>query len=119
MEYGHIRVDYPIIKDDEGNITKGVVDGNYAVIVLNRPDRLNALTEQTVSEITHALRGFEVDVNVRAVVIRGTKDFPCKPIFSNHLSATKAALASHPESSIIAIPKYKRKMLGIKTAALV
>ena len=82
MEYGHIRVDYPIIKDDEGNITKGTIDGNYAVIVLNRPDRLNALTEQTVSEITHALRGFEVDSNVRAVVIRGTKDFTKKPAFS-------------------------------------
>ncbi len=82
MEYGHIRVDYPIIKDDEGNITEGVIDGNYAVIVLNRPDRLNALTEQTVSEVTHALRGFEVDSNVRAVVIRGTKDFTKKPAFS-------------------------------------
>ena len=83
MEYGHIKVEYPTAKDKDGNVIReGTVDGNYAVIVLNRPDRLNALTEQTVSEITHALREFEIDSSVRAVVIRGTKDFTKKPAFS-------------------------------------
>lgn len=83
MEYEHIKVEYPTVKDKDGNVVReGTIDGNYAVIILNRPDRLNALTEQTVSEITHALRGFEVDLSVRAVVIRGTKDFTKKPAFS-------------------------------------
>jgi len=83
MEYEHIKVELPTEYDKDGNVVRqGTVDGNYAIIILNRPDRLNALTEQTVSEITHALRGFEIDSSVRAVVIRGTKDFTKKPAFS-------------------------------------
>ncbi len=83
MDYEHIKVELPTVLDKDGNVERqGTVDGNYAKIILNRPDRLNALTEQTVSEISHALREFEVDSSVRAVVIRGTKDFTKKPAFS-------------------------------------
>jgi enoyl-CoA hydratase/carnithine racemase len=83
MAYEHIKIEYPTTLDKEGNVVReGTVDGNYAVIVINRPDRLNALTTQTLSEITGALRELELDPSVRAVVIRGTKDFTKKPAFS-------------------------------------
>ncbi|MFX0018062.1 MAG: enoyl-CoA hydratase-related protein [Promethearchaeota archaeon] len=82
-KFEHIKIDWPTLKDDEGNIIrKGTIDGNYAVISINRPDRLNALTEQTVAEISRALRILQLDLSVRAVVLRGTKDFTKKPAFS-------------------------------------
>ncbi|MFW9896964.1 MAG: enoyl-CoA hydratase/isomerase family protein [Candidatus Thorarchaeota archaeon] len=56
--------------------------GNYAVISINRPDKLNALQNRTLYEIAKALEKVEVDQSVRCVVIRGTKDFTKKPSFS-------------------------------------
>lgn len=82
-KFEHIKIDWPPLKDDEGNVIReGTIDGNYAVISINRPDRLNALTEQTVAEISRALRIMEMDGSIRAVVLRGTKDFTKKPAFS-------------------------------------
>jgi enoyl-CoA hydratase/carnithine racemase len=82
-KFEHIKIDWPTVKDDDGNVIReGTIDGNYAVISMNRPDRLNALTEQTVAEISGALRLMELDHSVRAVVLRGTKDFTKKPAFS-------------------------------------
>jgi len=82
-KFEHIKIDWPPLKDEEGNmIREGTIDGNYAVISINRPDRLNALTEQTVIEISRALRIMEMDGSIRAVVLRGTKDFTKKPAFS-------------------------------------
>ena len=59
-----------------------VEEGNYAVISINRPDRLNALQTKTLKEIAEALEPFELDPNVRCVVLRGTKDYTKKPAFS-------------------------------------
>ena len=46
--------------------------GAIGFITLNRPKALNALSLPMVRELTHVLRGFEVDLDVLAVVIRGS-----------------------------------------------
>jgi enoyl-CoA hydratase/carnithine racemase len=56
--------------------------GNYAVISINRPEKLNALQIQTLKEITEALGTVEVDQSVRCVVLRGIKEYLKKPAFS-------------------------------------
>lgn len=82
-KFEHLKIEWPTLKDEQGNVIReGTIDGNYAVISINRPDRLNALTEQTVAEISQALRIMEMDGSIRAVVLRGTKDFTKKPAFS-------------------------------------
>ncbi|TFF90490.1 MAG: enoyl-CoA hydratase/isomerase family protein [Promethearchaeota archaeon] len=81
-EFEHIKVEMPIEKDKDGNVVSGTIDGNYAVISINRPNKLNALTEQTVEEIAKAFRALEPDQKVRAVVLRGTKEVTKKPAFS-------------------------------------
>lgn len=82
-KYEHILVEWPTLKDEQGNVIRqGTIDGGYAVISINRPNSLNSLTEQTVSEITSALRSMELDNSVRAVVLRGTKEITKKPAFS-------------------------------------
>ena len=68
-------------KLDHINVDK-IADGNYGVIEINRPDKLNALQNQTLREITEALETMEVDQSIRCVVLRGTKKYSKKPAFS-------------------------------------
>ena len=42
------------------------------LITLNRPEALNALNGQLMDEMTRALRAFEADDNIRAIVITGS-----------------------------------------------
>jgi len=42
------------------------------LITLNRPEALNALNGQLMDELTSALRAFEADENIRAIVITGS-----------------------------------------------
>ncbi|MFO7794878.1 MAG: enoyl-CoA hydratase/isomerase family protein [Promethearchaeati archaeon] len=74
-EYSHIKVEFP--KSEGGNIEE-----NYAVISLNRPDKLNAITLITLREIVNALESMELNSNIRCVVLRGTKNYTKKPSFS-------------------------------------
>ena len=57
-------------------------EGNYAVISINRPDKLNALTTDTLRELYEAMEQFEIDSNVRCIVLRGTKNITKKAAFS-------------------------------------
>ncbi|MBY9015397.1 MAG: enoyl-CoA hydratase/isomerase family protein [Candidatus Lokiarchaeota archaeon] len=59
-----------------------VQEGNYTVISINRPERLNALQNKTLKEIADALDSMVLDKSVRCVVLRGTKEFIKKPAFS-------------------------------------
>jgi len=50
--------------------------GRVGLITLNRPQALNALNAQLVSELNRALDGFEADANIGCIVITGsTKAF--------------------------------------------
>ncbi|MHA1670520.1 MAG: enoyl-CoA hydratase/isomerase family protein [Promethearchaeota archaeon] len=59
-----------------------VEEGNYAVISINRPKKLNALQNKTLKEIADAFESMELDDSIRCVVLRGTKEFIKKPAFS-------------------------------------
>jgi len=47
--------------------------GRVGVITLNRPQALNALNAQLVSEVNRALDGLEADANIGCIVITGSK----------------------------------------------
>lgn len=47
---------------------------NIGWITLNRPHRLNTLTADTIDEMNSALDDFEVDKEIRCIVITGTGD---------------------------------------------
>ncbi len=68
-KYEHVRIEHN-------------EEGHYAVISINRPDKLNALQVQTLKEISEALESIEVDPSIRCVVLRGTKEYSKKPAFS-------------------------------------
>jgi len=45
--------------------------GNIAYITLNRPERLNALTDEMLDSVLAGVRRAEEDDDVKAVVIKG------------------------------------------------
>ncbi|MFW9078481.1 enoyl-CoA hydratase [Pseudomonas sp. P2757] len=49
------------------------IHGRVGLITLNRPQALNALNAQLVSEVNHALDGLEPDSNIGCIVITGSK----------------------------------------------
>jgi enoyl-CoA hydratase len=51
-------------------ITK--VENNLGWVIINRPDKLNALNRETVDEMTEAFRAFLFDTRVKAVILTGT-----------------------------------------------
>jgi len=67
----------------EDILVEKVAEGNYAVISINRPDKLNALSSNTLKEIVSALQSLEFDQEVRCVILRGTREFTKKPAFSS------------------------------------
>ena len=78
----NIILELPRKRNEKGEITEEGIDGNYAVISINRPDRLNAITLQLINEISEVLRDLELNSNVRCVVLRGVKEYTKKPSFS-------------------------------------
>jgi enoyl-CoA hydratase len=54
-----------------GNVLSVEIDHQVALLTLNRPDRLNALSNGLLTAITDALDSIELDPAVRAVVITG------------------------------------------------
>lgn len=47
-------------------------DGGIAVITINRPTKLNALNRATIVELNEAFKAFDIDREVRAIIVTGT-----------------------------------------------
>ena len=45
---------------------------NIAVLTINRPDQLNALNSETISELSTAFKSLEADHNIKAIIITGS-----------------------------------------------
>ncbi len=54
-------------------ITTRVEGDKVAFITMNRPKALNALNEQLMSELGHALKGFDADDAIGCMVITGSE----------------------------------------------
>ena len=54
-----------------GEVTEFRVEGQAAVITLNRPDRLNALSPQLRDELTEALARVQEDDAIRVAILTG------------------------------------------------
>jgi methylglutaconyl-CoA hydratase len=67
-----------------------VGDGGIAEIVLDRPEKRNAIDPRTIEEIARALDQADADEETRVVVVRGEgRDF-CAGVDIDHLEATLA-----------------------------
>lgn len=44
----------------------------HAIVQLNRPEKMNALSHNLRAELFDALKGFELDPEVRVIIVRGS-----------------------------------------------
>ena len=49
-----------------------IQDGRHAIVQLNRPEKMNALSHNMRAELFDALKDFEADPDVRVIIIRGS-----------------------------------------------
>jgi enoyl-CoA hydratase len=49
-------------------------EGNIAMIIINRPKKLNSLNKATLQELHHALKSLEKNKKVRAIIITGSEE---------------------------------------------
>jgi enoyl-CoA hydratase/carnithine racemase len=54
-------------------------DGHIATVVLNRPDKLNALTKDMWRDLGHAMDALSADDELRCVIVRGAGDKAFSP----------------------------------------
>jgi enoyl-CoA hydratase/carnithine racemase len=62
MDNGHVRVEY---------------DGQRADVIIDRPDKRNAMNESTVADLTQAMRRVDDEDDVRAVALLGEGSVFC------------------------------------------
>ncbi|MBW2387637.1 MAG: enoyl-CoA hydratase/isomerase family protein, partial [Deltaproteobacteria bacterium] len=72
------------------NIQLDRSDG-IATLTLNRPEKLNAYTQEMGEEITHAFRALRDDADVRVVILTGAGRGFCAGVDLDHLKAHQAA----------------------------
>lgn len=68
---GHEQVNALPFADATGHVLVYRRDSGAAEVVLNRPERLNALNPGLLDELSPVLQGLAADVSVRAVLLRG------------------------------------------------
>ncbi|MFX0102616.1 MAG: enoyl-CoA hydratase/isomerase family protein [Candidatus Hodarchaeota archaeon] len=89
-------------KEYENILVEKVKSGNYLVISINRPNKLNALTDGVLEEIADALEEVESQRRIRCVVLRGTKEITKKPAFS----AGADLSAAPPRGIAMGVPQH-------------
>ena len=73
-------------------------EGRIATVLLNRPDRLNALNEHVMGELVEALRDLDGDDEIRCVVLGG----------SDRAFAAGADIAEMADSSVVDMVAARR-----------
>ncbi|HUH41329.1 MAG TPA: enoyl-CoA hydratase-related protein, partial [Castellaniella sp.] len=54
-------------------LVKTEVRGRVAILTLNRPKVMNALNNEVIAELATAIRGFEADDGIGAMVLTGNE----------------------------------------------
>lgn len=54
-------------------LTESDADTGVAIITLNRPDHLNALNDEMMTELTHAIDRYEADKDIGCIVLTGSR----------------------------------------------
>ena len=55
----------------DGDLVKASADGAVGELLLDRPDKLNALSPEVLGELIEAAAFFDAQADVKAVVVRG------------------------------------------------
>jgi enoyl-CoA hydratase len=84
--------------------------GKVAVIRLNRPQALNALCDQLMGELGQALRGYDADPAIAAIVVTGSeKAFAAGADIKEMARSTSGSFRARAERSASPAPSASRR----------
>jgi len=89
-------------------------DGRVARITLNRPDKLNALSQELLYEFWDVLHELEADDSVRAIIVRGSGRAFCAgyDITTPRGEGADGQIRSHKQFD----SKNRRMLMGVRTS---
>ena len=87
-------------------------DGRVGRITLNRPEKMNALSEELLYELNEALHDMEADSDVRVIIVRGEgRTFSAGYDLTPSRGGADAVVRSHKQRDA----KDRRLLMGIRT----
>ena len=98
-------------------------EGGVATVMLNRPDKLNAMTDEMYNRVTALFTQFQTDDNVRAVIITGAGRAFCAgsdvtTMVNTHLAAGRARMQAR-HAMINAIVNLEKPVIAAVRGAAV
>ena len=98
-------------------------EGNVAIVTLNRPDKLNAMTDEMYNRLTELFTGFQTDDKVRAVIITGAGRAFCSgsdvtSMVNTNLAAGRARMQTR-HAMISAIANLEKPVIAAVRGAAV
>lgn len=89
-------------------------DGRVGRITLNRPEKLNTLSQELLSELNDALHDWEADASVRVIILRGAgRAFSAGYDLTPYRNAPGGRT---PREYAYADPQKRRLLMGIRTS---
>jgi enoyl-CoA hydratase len=87
-------------------------DGRVGRITLNRPEKMNALSQELLFELNDALHDYEADQSVRVIILRGAgSTFSAGYDLAPAKGGADAVVRRHPAADA----KGRRLLMGIRT----
>jgi enoyl-CoA hydratase len=87
-------------------------DGRVARVTLNRPEKMNALSQELLYELNDALHDLEADDSARVIILRGAgRTFSAGYDLTPRGGGADAIVRRHPQVD----PKGRRLVMGIRT----
>ncbi|MCK9519187.1 MAG: enoyl-CoA hydratase-related protein [Dehalococcoidia bacterium] len=87
-------------------------DGRVGRITLNRPEKMNALSQELLYELNEALHDYEADQSVRVIILRGAgRTFSAGYDLAPAGGGADAVVRRHPSADA----KGRRLLMGIRT----
>jgi enoyl-CoA hydratase len=90
-------------------------DAGYATLILNRPDKLNALSTRMRQEIGHAVAALEADPHVHVLILTGTgRAFTAGLDLDEPMAdaQTSAAIGAHEHDPVAALLRFSGPVIG-------
>ena len=99
------------------------LDGHVAVVTLNRPDKLNAMTDDMYKRMTELFTAFQTDDQVRAVIVTGAGRAFCSgsdvtTMVNTNLVAGRARMQTR-HAMIIALSNLEKPVIAAVRGAAV
>ena len=86
------------------------LNGNVAIVTLNRPDKLNAMTDEMYARMTELFTAFQTDDKVRAVIVTDAGRAFCSGLEQENMCQGMVKLT---EDHVEGVAAFKEKRAAV------